>query len=65
MKYNKLGDSDLLVSEICLGTMTYGYQNTQEDLPKNFDYMVSQGVNFIDTSKTYPFPNPMKTLEFY
>lgn len=61
MKYNKLGDSDLLVSDICLGTMTYGYQNTQEDLQKNFDYMVSQGVNFIDTSETYPFPNPMKT----
>lgn len=62
MKHNKLGDSDLLVSEICLGTMTYGNQNTREDLQKNFDYMVSQGVNFIDTSETYPFPNPNKIL---
>ena len=62
MKYNLLGDSDLRVSEICLGTMTYGYQNTQEEAHKLLDYAVSQGVNFIDTSETYPFPNPTKTL---
>ena len=61
MKYNQLGDSDLLVSEVCVGTMTYGYQNTQADLEKNFDYLVSQGVNFIDTSETYPFPNKTQT----
>jgi aryl-alcohol dehydrogenase-like predicted oxidoreductase len=62
MKYNKLGDSDLRVSEICLGTMTYGYQNTKEEAHILLDYAVSQGVNFIDTSETYPFPNPTKTL---
>lgn len=62
MKYNLLGDSDLRVSEICLGTMTYGYQNTQEEAHKLLDYALSQGVNFIDTSETYPFPNPTKTL---
>ena len=62
MKYNKLGDSDLLVSEICLGTMTYGNQNTNEDAREHLDYMVSQGVNFIDTAETYPFPNKTKTL---
>ena len=62
MKYNKLGDSDLLVSEICMGTMTYGYQNTKENAEKHLDYVVFQGVNFIDTSETYPFPNPTKTL---
>jgi aryl-alcohol dehydrogenase-like predicted oxidoreductase len=62
MKYNPLGDSDLRVSEICLGTMTYGYQNTKEDAHQLLDYAVSQGVNFIDTSETYPFPNPTKTL---
>lgn len=61
MKYKKLGDSDLQVSEICLGTMTYGNQNTKADLQQNFDYMVSQGVNFIDISETYPFPNKSQT----
>ncbi len=57
MKYKKLGDSNLLVSEICLGTMTYGHQNTREEAQQLLDYAVSQGVNFIDTSETYPFPN--------
>ena len=62
MKYQQLGDSDLLVSKLCIGTMTYGHQNTYEDLEKNFDYLIAQGVNFIDTSETYPFPNPQKVL---
>lgn len=62
MKYNQLGDSDLLVSEICVGTMTYGYQNTKEEARQHLDYMLSQGVNFIDTSETYPFPNTTQTL---
>ncbi|CAD5951934.1 Protein tas [Planktothrix tepida] len=62
MKYNKLGDSDLQVSEICLGTMTYGQQNTREEAEKLLDYAVSQGVNFIDTSETYPFPNKAEKL---
>ena len=61
MKYNQLCDSDIRVSEICLGTMTYGYQNTKEEAHQLLDYAVSQGVNFIDTSETYPFPNPTKT----
>lgn len=62
MKYQQLGDSDLLVSKLCVGTMTYGHQNTYADLERNFDYLVAQGVNFIDTSETYPFPNPKKIL---
>ncbi len=57
MKYNKLGNSNLLVSEICLGTMTYGQQNTRAEAQTLLDYAVDQGVNFIDTSETYPFPN--------
>ncbi|MEQ9549512.1 MAG: aldo/keto reductase [Coleofasciculus sp. G3-WIS-01] len=61
MKYNKLGDSDLLVSQLGLGTMTYGKQNTLEEAHQQLDYAVSQGVNFIDTSETYPFPNTMET----
>ena len=61
MKYNKLGDSDLLVSEICLGTMTYGQQNTPEDARKQLDYAISQGVNFIDTAEMYPVPGKAET----
>jgi len=59
MEYKKLSDSDLLVSEICLGTMTYGNQNTIEDASQQLDYAISEGVNFIDTAEMYPVPaNP-------
>ncbi|MBE9126099.1 MULTISPECIES: NADP(H)-dependent aldo-keto reductase [unclassified Coleofasciculus] len=61
MEYKKLGDSDLLVSEICLGTMTYGQQNTVEDASEQLDYAVSQGVNFIDTAEMYPVPGRAET----
>jgi len=62
MQYNQLGDSDLQVSKICLGTMTYGDRNTLEEAQHLLDYAISRGVNFIDTSETYPFPNPTQTL---
>lgn len=61
MKYNKLGDSDLVVSEICLGTMTYGQQNTIEDAAQQLDYAVSCGINFIDTAEMYPVPGRAET----
>lgn len=61
MKYNQLGDSNLIVSEICLGTMTYGQQNTVEDACQQLDYAVSQGVNFIDTAEMYPVPGKAET----
>lgn len=61
MKYNKLGDSDLLVSEICLGTMTYGQQNTVEEAAQQLDYAVANGVNFIDTAEMYPVPGRAET----
>jgi len=50
MKYNKLGLSDLKVSEVCLGTMSFGEQNTQEQGFEQLDYAVNNGVNFIDTA---------------
>ncbi len=56
MEYKKLGDSDLLVSEICLGTMTYGQQNTVEDAAQQLDFAIDRGVNFIDTAEMYPVP---------
>ncbi|HBB31560.1 MAG TPA: NADP(H)-dependent aldo-keto reductase [Cyanobacteria bacterium UBA8803] len=61
MEYKKLGNSDLLVSEICLGTMTYGQQNTIEDASEQLDYAVAQGVNFIDTAEMYPVPGKAET----
>ena len=61
MRYNTLGDSDLKVSEICLGTMTYGQQNTLEDAAQQLDYAIAQGVNFIDTAEMYPVPGRAET----
>ena len=54
MKYNKLGASDLNVSEICLGTMTWGTQNTEAEAHEQMDYAVEHGVNFFDTAELYP-----------
>lgn len=54
MRYNPLGQSDLHVSELCLGTMTYGEQNTQAEAHEQLDYAISQGINFIDTAEMYP-----------
>jgi len=51
-----LGSSDLLVSEACLGTMTFGVQNSPEDAFAQLDYARSRGINFIDTSEIYPVP---------
>jgi len=56
MKFKKLGNTDLDVSLICLGTMTWGTQNTEEDAFEQMDYSVSQGVNFFDTAEIYSVP---------
>jgi aryl-alcohol dehydrogenase-like predicted oxidoreductase len=61
MKYNSLADTDLRVSEICLGTMTWGEQNSQADAHAQLDYAVTQGVNFIDTAEMYPVPPRAET----
>ncbi len=54
MKYNILGRTDLKVSEICLGTMTWGTQNSEAEGHEQMDYALSQGVNFFDTAEMYP-----------
>ncbi|MCQ4632208.1 aldo/keto reductase [Shinella sp. CPCC 100929] len=54
MKYNPLGRTGISVSEICLGTMTWGSQNSEQDSHDQLDYAFSQGVNFIDTAELYP-----------
>ena len=54
MKYNPLGRTGISVSEICLGTMTWGSQNSEQDAHDQLDYASSEGVNFIDTAELYP-----------
>ncbi len=54
MKYNNLGRTGISVSEICLGTMTWGTQNTEAEAHEQMDYAVDQGVNFFDTAELYP-----------
>jgi len=56
MQYRQLGNSDLKVSAVCLGTMTYGDQNTQAEAHEQLDYALTQGINFIDTAEMYPVP---------
>lgn len=56
MKYVQLGTSDLNVSEVCLGTMTWGVQNNQADADAQLNYALSQGVNYIDTAEMYGIP---------
>jgi aryl-alcohol dehydrogenase-like predicted oxidoreductase len=56
MKYRQLGRSDIKVSAICLGTMTWGEQNTQEQAFEQMDYALDQGVNFWDTAEMYAVP---------
>ena len=54
MKYRKLGTTDTDVSVICLGTMTWGEQNSQEEAFKQMDYAFDRGINFFDTAEIYP-----------
>ncbi len=56
MEYRYLGNTDLKVSRICLGTMTFGEQNTQAEGHQQLDYAVSNGINFIDTAELYAIP---------
>lgn len=54
MRYNKLGRTGIKVSSICLGTMTWGSQNTPAEAHEQLDYAFDRGVNFIDTAELYP-----------
>ena len=56
MEYRPLGRSDLNVSAICLGTMTWGQQNTEQEAHQQLDYALEKGINFIDTAELYPVP---------
>ena len=61
MQYNKLGHSDISVSRICLGTMTWGEQNTQSEAFEQMDFALEQGVNFWDTAELYAVPPRAET----
>ena len=56
MKFKKLGNTDLDVSLICLGTMTWGTQNTEKEAFEQMDYALEKGVNFFDTAELYSVP---------
>lgn len=56
MQYRKLGRTDLSVSAICLGTMTWGMQNSEAEGHAQMDYALDHGVNFWDTAEMYPIP---------
>jgi aryl-alcohol dehydrogenase-like predicted oxidoreductase len=68
MQRRRLGRTDLSVSVICLGTMTWGQQNTEEEAHQQLDRAFSRGVNFLDTAELYPIPPKPETqgrTEFY
>ncbi len=62
MEYRRLGRSDIKVSSICLGTMTWGSQNTEEEAFAQMDYALGEGVNFFDTAEMYPAPPREETF---
>ncbi len=56
MQYSTLGNTEVKVSKICLGTMTFGEQNTEQEAHSQLDFAFEHGVNFIDTAEMYPVP---------
>lgn len=62
MEYRQLGSSDLNVSALCLGTMTFGEQNSEAEAHAQLDMAVASGVNFIDTAEMYPVAPRAETV---
>lgn len=61
MKYTTIPQTDISVSKICLGTMTFGEQNTESEAHEQLNFAIEQGVNFIDTAEMYPIPSRKET----
>ncbi|MGI9229081.1 MAG: NADP(H)-dependent aldo-keto reductase [Gammaproteobacteria bacterium] len=61
MQFRKLGHTDINVSLLCLGSMTWGEQNTQAEAHAQLDHAINQGINFIDTAEMYPIPTRQET----
>jgi aryl-alcohol dehydrogenase (NADP+) len=61
MQYQTLPGTDMKVSKVCLGTMTWGQQNSEAEAHEQLDYALAQGINFIDTAEMYPVPPNAQT----
>ena len=61
MKYKNLGNTELRVSQICLGTMTFGEQNTEKQAHDQLSFSIDHGINFIDTAEMYAIPPKEET----
>ena len=61
MEYRRLGKTDIKVSCLCLGTMTWGEQNSEKEAHQQLDYVWEKGINFIDTAEMYPVPPRAET----
>ena len=61
MQYRTLPGTEMNVSKVCLGTMTWGQQNSEAEAHQQLDYAVAQGINFIDTAEMYPVPPNAQT----
>ena len=61
MEFRQLGQTDINVSVICLGTMTWGEQNTESEAHQQLDFALDSGINFIDTAEMYPVPPRKET----
>jgi aryl-alcohol dehydrogenase-like predicted oxidoreductase len=61
MEYRELGRTGIKVSVLCLGTMTFGEQNSERDGHAQLDYAAAQGINFVDASEIYPIPPKPET----
>ncbi len=61
MERRQLGRTDLDVTSVCLGTMTWGQQNTEAEAHEQLDYAIERGINFIDTAEMYPVPGRAET----
>jgi aryl-alcohol dehydrogenase-like predicted oxidoreductase len=62
MIYTKLPNTDTKISKVCLGTMTFGEQNTENEAHSQLDYAIERGINFIDTAEMYPIAARKQTL---
>ncbi len=61
MKYITLPNTEIKVSKICLGTMTFGEQNTEQEAHQQLDFAIDKGVNFVDTAEMYSVPGRKET----
>lgn len=61
MEKRRLGKTDIHVTSVCLGTMTWGEQNTEKEAHAQLDYALERGINFIDTAEMYPVPGRAET----